>query len=171
MRGVSEIQVTRLCEEIDERVNAFLERPIDGDWPYLWIDATSVKVRQNGRIVPVAAIIAISVNNDGRREILGMGIGPTEAEMFWTSFVRKLVRRGLRGVKLVISDVHDTGLSQSDISMSVSSCVVSRRPGVNGTLTSMAASMAAFPSAAQPPSTMRSASDTRILPACLPLNA
>jgi putative transposase len=95
------------CEEIDERVNAFLERPIEGDWPYLWIDATYVNVRQNGRIVPAAAIVAVGVNNDGRREVLGMDIGPSEAETFWTAFVRKLARRGLRGVKLVISDAHE----------------------------------------------------------------
>jgi putative transposase len=107
MSGVSKSQVSRLCEEIDERVNAFLERPIEGDWPYLWIDATYVKVRQNGRIVPVAAIIAVGVNNDGRREVLGMDIGPSEAETFWTAFLRKLARRGLRGVKLVISDAHE----------------------------------------------------------------
>ncbi|QDM15526.1 IS256 family transposase [Tardiphaga sp. vice352] len=107
MSGVSKSQVSRLCEEIDERVNAFLERPIEGDWPYLWIDATYLKVRQNGRIVPAAAIIAVGVNNDGRREVLGMDIGPSEAETFWTAFVRKLARRGLRGVKLVISDAHE----------------------------------------------------------------
>src|SRR5678816_3576850 len=107
MSGVSKSQVSRLCEEIDERVNAFLDRPIEGDWPYLWIDATYVKVRQNGRIVSVAAIIAVGVNNDGRREMLGMDIGPSEAETFWTAFLRKLARRGLRGVKLVISDAHE----------------------------------------------------------------
>ena len=107
MSGVSKSQVSRLCEEIDERVNAFLDRPIEGDWPYLWIDATYVKVRQNGRIVSVAAIIAVGVNNDGRREMLGMDIGPSEAETFWTEFLRKLRRRGLRGVKLVVSDAHE----------------------------------------------------------------
>src|SRR6202040_4172333 len=107
MSGVSKSQVSRLCEEIDERVNAFLDRPIEGDWPYLWIDATYVKVRQNGRIVSVATIIAVGVNNDGRREILGLDIGPSEAETFWTEFLRKLARRGLRGVKLVISDAHE----------------------------------------------------------------
>jgi putative transposase len=107
MSGVSKSQVSRLCEEIDERVNAFLDRPIEGDWPYLWIDATYVKVRQNGRVVSVAAIIAVGVNNDGRREILGMDIGPSEAETFWTEFLRKLRRRGLRGVKLVVSDAHE----------------------------------------------------------------
>lgn len=107
MSGVSKSQVSRLCEEIDERVDAFLDRPIEGDWPYLWVDATYVKVRQNGRIVPVAVIIAVGVNSDGRREVLGMDIGPSEAEPFWTEFLRKLARRGLRGVKLVISDAHE----------------------------------------------------------------
>jgi putative transposase len=107
MDGISKSQVSRLCEEIDERVHAFLERPIEGDWPYLWIDATYVKVRQNGRIVSVAVIVAVGVNSDGRREVLGMDIGPSEAEPFWTAFLRKLARRGLRGVKLVISDAHE----------------------------------------------------------------
>src|SRR5437870_1933252 len=107
MSGISKSQVSRLCEEIDERVKAFLGRPIEGDWPYLWIDATYVKVRQNGRIVSVAVIIAVGVNSDGRREILGMDIGPFEAETFWTAFLRKLARRGLRGVKLVISDADE----------------------------------------------------------------
>ncbi len=107
MSGISKSQVSRLCEEIDERVTAFLDRPIEGDWPYLWIDATYLKVRQNGRIVSVAVIVAVGVNGDGRREVLGMDIGPSEAETFWTGFLRKLARRGLRGVKLVISDAHE----------------------------------------------------------------
>ena len=107
MSGISKSQVSRLCEEIDGKVKAFLERPIEGDWPYLWIDATYVKVRQAGRIVSVAVIIAVAVNGDGRREVLGMDIGPSEAETFWTAFLRKLTRRGLRGVKLVISDGHE----------------------------------------------------------------
>ena len=106
MSGISKSQVSRLCAEIDERVNAFLDRPIEGDWPYLWIDATYVKVREAGRIVSVAVIIAVAVNTDGMREVLGMAIGPSEAEPFWTSFLRSLTRRGLRGVKLVISDAH-----------------------------------------------------------------
>jgi putative transposase len=107
MSGISKSQVSRLCEEIDGRVKAFLERPIEGDWPYLWIDATYVKVRQAGRIVSVAVIVAVGVNSDGRREVLGLEIGPSEAEPFWTAFLRKLTRRGLRGVKLVISDAHE----------------------------------------------------------------
>jgi transposase-like protein len=107
MSGVSKSQVSRLCEEIDGRVKAFLERPIDGDWPYLWIDATYLKVRRGGRIVSVAVIIAIGVNADGRREVLGLEVGPSEAEPIWTEFLRKLARRGLKGVKLVISDAHE----------------------------------------------------------------
>jgi len=107
MSGISKSQVSRLCQEIDERVKAFLDRPIEGDWPYIWIDATYLKVRQAGRIVSVAVTIAVGVNNDGRREVLGMAIGPSEAETFWTDFLRSLARRGLRGVKLVISDAHE----------------------------------------------------------------
>src|SRR3984957_2282284 len=105
--GISKSQVSRLCEEIDGKVKAFLDRPIEGDWPYLWIDATYVKARDNGRIVSAAVIVAVGVNSDGRREVLGMDIGPSEAETFWTDFLRKLSRRGLRGVKLVISDAHE----------------------------------------------------------------
>src|SRR4051812_17955468 len=105
--GISKSQVSRLCAEIDERVNAFLSRPIEGEWPYLWIDATYVKVRSNGRVVPVAVIVAVGVNSDGRREVLGLDIGPSEAEPFWTAFLRQLARRGLRGIKLVISDAHE----------------------------------------------------------------
>jgi transposase-like protein len=107
MSGISKSQVSRLCAEIDERVGAFLNRPIEGSWPYLWIDATYVKVREAGRIVSVAVIIAVAVNTDGRREVLGLEIGPSEAEPFWTKFLRSLTRRGLRGVKLVISDAHE----------------------------------------------------------------
>src|SRR5215211_4023322 len=96
----------RLCAEIDERVNAFLSRPIEGAWPYLWIDATYLKSRQAGRIVSVAVIIAVGVNTDGRREVLGVATGASEAEPFWTAFLRSLADRGLRGVKLVIADDH-----------------------------------------------------------------
>ncbi|MCD1642095.1 IS256 family transposase [Aurantimonas coralicida] len=110
MTGISKSQVSRLCEEIDGKVKAFLERPIEGDWPYLWIDATYLKVRRGGRIVSVAVIIAVGavgVNADGRREVLGMEIGTSEAEPIWTEFLRKLTRRGLRGVRLVVSDAHE----------------------------------------------------------------
>jgi putative transposase len=105
--GVSKSQVSRLCADIDDRVQAFLHRPIAGNWPYFWLDATYVKVRQNGRIVSVAVIIAVGANSDCRREVLGMTVGASEAETFWTDFLRGLARRGLRGVKLVISDAHE----------------------------------------------------------------
>jgi len=107
MSGISKSQVSRLCEEIDGKVKAFLERPIEGEWPYLWVDASYLKVRRGGRIVSVAVIIAVGVNSDGRREVLGMEIGTSEAEPIWTEFLRKLTRRGLRGVKLVVSDAHE----------------------------------------------------------------
>jgi transposase-like protein len=107
MEGISRSQVSRLCAEIDERVRDFLARPIEGDWPYLWLDATYVKVREAGRIVPVAVTIAVGVNTDGRREVLGMAVGSSEAEPFWLDFLRTLARRGLRGVKLVVSDAHE----------------------------------------------------------------
>jgi putative transposase len=107
MSGISKSQVSRLCPEIDDRVATFLHRPLEGDWPYLWLDATYVKVRENGRIVSVAVTIATGVNTDGRREVLGLAVGPSEAETFWVEFLRSLARRGLRGVKLVISDAHE----------------------------------------------------------------
>ncbi len=107
LEGVSKSQVSRLCAEIDDRVGDFLSRQIEGDWPYLWLDATYVKVREAGRIVPVAVTVAVGVNADGRREVLGMAIGASEAETFWLDFLRSLTRRGLRGVKLVISDAHE----------------------------------------------------------------
>ena len=107
MTGISKSQVSRLCGEIDDKVAAFLNRPLEGEWPYLWLDATYVKVREQGRIVSVAVIVAVAVNNDGRREVLGISIGVSEAETFWIEFLRSLARRGLRGVKLVISDAHE----------------------------------------------------------------
>ena len=104
--GMSKSQVSRLCAEIDERVNAFLSRPLEGAWPYLWLDATYLKVREGGRIISKAVIIAVAVNEDGKREVLGVATGPSEAETFWTEFLRSLADRGLRGVKLVIADDH-----------------------------------------------------------------
>jgi transposase-like protein len=93
MVGISKSQVSRLRAEIEERVQTFLERPIEGDWPYLCIDATYVKVREAGRIVSVGVTIAVAVNTDGRREVLGMAIGASEAETFWIEVLRKLKRR------------------------------------------------------------------------------
>jgi transposase-like protein len=107
MEGISKSQVSRLCAEIDERVQTFLSRPIEGEWPYLWLDATYVKARRDSHIVSVAVIVAVGVNTDGRREVLGMTVGHSEAEPFWVEFLRSLARRGLRGVKLVTSDAHE----------------------------------------------------------------
>ena len=112
LAGISKSQVSKLCKDIDERVGAFLERPLEGEWPYLWLDATYLKQREGGRIVSVAAIIAVAVNTDGRREIIGLKVGPSEAETFWSGFLKSLVRRGLKGVKLVVSDAHE-GLKQA----------------------------------------------------------
>jgi putative transposase len=81
MTGISKSQVSRLAGEIDERIHAFLDHPLEGDWPYLWIDATYVKVREARRIVSIAVIIAVAVNTDGGREVLGMRVGPSEAEL------------------------------------------------------------------------------------------
>ena len=108
LSGISKSTVSKLCRDIDERVEEFLNRPLSGQWPYVWLDATYLKVRQGGRIVPVAAIIAVA-NTEGRREIIGLEIGPSEAETFWTDFLRSLKARGLDGVRLVVSDAH-TGL-------------------------------------------------------------
>ena len=107
LSGISKSQVSKLCQDIDERVQSFLTRPIEGEWPYLWLDATYLKQREGGRIVSVAAIIAVAVSSDGRREIVGLHIGPSEAETFWSGFLKSLVKRGLKGVKLVISDAHE----------------------------------------------------------------
>ncbi|CUH79997.1 IS256 family transposase [Tropicibacter naphthalenivorans] len=104
--GMSKSQVSRLCMDIDERVDAFLARPLEGAWPYLWLDATYLKVREGGRIMSKAVILAVAVNEDGKREVLGVATGPSEAETFWTEFLRSLADRGLRGVKLVIADDH-----------------------------------------------------------------
>jgi putative transposase len=88
-------------------VNAFLQRPLEGEWPYLWLDATCLKVRDGGRIVSVAATTAVAVGAEGRREIVGLHFSPSETSTFWAQFLEDLVRRGLRGVKLVISDAHE----------------------------------------------------------------
>jgi transposase-like protein len=106
MSGISKSEVSRLVGEIDERVQAFLGRPIEGEWRYLWIDATYVQVRQGGRIVNVAVIIATGANTEGRREVLGLAVGPSEAEPFWKAFLRSLADRGLRGVELIVADDH-----------------------------------------------------------------
>ncbi|CAK0745793.1 transposase [Azospirillaceae bacterium] len=107
MSGMSKSTASKLCQDLDDRVKDFLKRPLDGEWPYLWLDATYLKQRQGGRIISVAAIIAVAVNPEGRREIVGLRIGPSEAEVFWSDFLKELRSRGLNGVQLVISDAHE----------------------------------------------------------------
>ena len=102
LAGISKSTVSKLCKALDERVGAFLDRPLVGDWPYLWLDATYLKPRAGGRIVSVAAILAVAANAEGKRESVGLHSGPAEAETFWASFLKSMRRRGRRGVKLVI---------------------------------------------------------------------
>jgi len=107
MEGISKSQVSRLCEELDEEVERFRGRPLEGPYPYVWLDATYVKARQDGRVASVAVVIAVGVNEKtGEREILGLDVGPSEDGAFWISFLRSLAARGLRGVRLVTSDAH-----------------------------------------------------------------
>ncbi len=125
LAGISKSTVSKLCKDIDDRVNAFLERPLTGDWPYLWLDATYLKQREGGQIRTVAVIIAVAVNTEGKREIVGLHIGPSEAEIFWSTFLKTLVKRGLRGTKLVISDAlvpAALSLTTSRRSRSISCC-------------------------------------------------
>src|SRR5438128_11793474 len=104
--GISKSQVSRLCQSLDEEVERFRNRPLEGAFPYVWLDATFVKVRDGGRVVSQAVVIAIGVNGDGQREVLGLDVGPSEDGAFWHQFLRGLVARGLGGVQLVISDAH-----------------------------------------------------------------
>src|SRR5690349_17315532 len=104
--GISKSQVSRLCETLDQEVERFRQRRLEGEYPYVWLDATFVKVRDGGRVVSMAIVIAIGVNTEGRRDVLGLDVGPSEDGAFWHSFLRSLVARGLAGVRLVISDAH-----------------------------------------------------------------
>lgn len=106
MTGISKSQVSRFCAELDERVGEFLDRELTGPWPYVWLDATYLKGRDAARVVSRAAVVAVGVNGEGRREVLGLAVGPAETEAFWLEFLRSLTARGLSGVKLVISDAH-----------------------------------------------------------------
>jgi transposase-like protein len=107
MSGISKSQVSRLCEELDAEVQSFRERPLTASYPYVWLDASYVKARQDGQVVSLAVVIAIGVNSEsGQREVLGLDVGPSEDGAFWMSFLRSLVARGLCGVRLVTSDSH-----------------------------------------------------------------
>jgi putative transposase len=105
--GVSSSEVSRICKELDAAVDAFRNRPLVGSWPYVWLDATFHKVREAGQVVSVATVVAIAVNSDGVRRIIGVDVGASEDHVFWLSFLRSLKARGLSGTKLVISDAHE----------------------------------------------------------------
>jgi transposase-like protein len=106
MQGISKSQVSRMCAELDGEVQRFRTRKLEGPYPYVWLDGTFVKVRDNGRVVSQAIVIAIGVTASGEREVLGLDVGPSESGAFWLGFLRELAARGLNGVKLVISDAH-----------------------------------------------------------------
>ena len=112
MEGISKSQVSRLCAELDAEVERFRQRPLAAAHPYVWLDATFVKAREDGRVVSQAVVIAVGVTADGVREVLGCDVGPSEDGAFWLRFLRGLVARGLRGVRLVTSDAHE-GLRQA----------------------------------------------------------
>ena len=110
--GISKSEVSRICGELDTAVTAFRTRAIAGEHRYVWLDATYHKVRVDGRVVSQATVVAIGVTSEGERQVLGVDVGPSEDRVFWTAFLRGLVKRGLTGVRLVISDAH-TGLKQA----------------------------------------------------------
>ena len=110
--GISKSEVSRICKGLDQDVLVFRNRPIDAEVPYVWLDATYHKVRENvgsdkERVVSVATVVAVGVNATGERTILGVDCGPSEDHVFWTHFLRALIKRGLKGVQLVISDSHE----------------------------------------------------------------
>lgn len=106
MTGISKSQVSRLCAGLDAEVERFRSRRLEGPYPYVWLDATALKVRHEGRVVSMAVVIAIGVNQRGEREVLGLDVGPSEDGALWLAFLRGLVARGLTGVRLVVSDAH-----------------------------------------------------------------
>jgi putative transposase len=112
MEGISKSQVSRLCAELDAEVERFRTRPLSDPYPYLWLDATFLKVRDGGRVVSQAVVVAVGVTAQGVREVVGVDIGPSEDGAFWLRFLRALVARGLAGVRLVVSDAHE-GLRQA----------------------------------------------------------
>jgi transposase-like protein len=109
---ISRSEVSRVCAGLDEQVEAFRTRPLEGRYPYLWLDAKVEKVRDGGRVVRKCLVIAHAVHESGRREVIGLDCGECETEAFWREFLRGLVKRGLAGVQLVVSDAHE-GLKQA----------------------------------------------------------
>ena len=103
---ISKSEVSRICEGLDEQVEAFRGRPLQGRYPYLWLDAKVEKVRDSGRVVRKCLVLAYAVHESGYREVIGLDVGECETEAFWRSFLRSLVERGLSGVQLVVSDAH-----------------------------------------------------------------
>jgi transposase-like protein len=110
--GISKSEVSRICSELDTAVTAFRTRSLTGEYRYLWVDATYHKVRVDGRVISQATVVAVGVTTEGERQVLGVDVGPSEDRAFWTAFLRSLVKRGLTGVRLVISDAHE-GLKQA----------------------------------------------------------
>lgn len=110
--GISKSEVSRLCAELDEHIEAFRNRPLEGRYPYVWLDAKYVKVREGGRVMSMALVLATAVNDKGEREVLGFDVGLSEDGAFWTAFLRQLIARGLRDVLLVTSDAHE-GLKEA----------------------------------------------------------
>ncbi|MFQ5745549.1 MAG: IS256 family transposase [Acidobacteriota bacterium] len=108
LEGISKSRVSEMAKDLDERVEAFRCRALDaGPYPFLWLDAMQIKSREGGRVVNVTAVMAIAVNSDGYREVLGVDVITTEDGAGWLSFLRSLVSRGLSGVQLVTSDAHE----------------------------------------------------------------
>jgi transposase-like protein len=103
---ISKSEVSRICAGLDEQVDAFRNRPLEGRYPYLWLDAKVEKVRDGGRVVRKALVLAYGVHESGYREVIALDVGEAETEAFWRSFLRSLVERGLSGVQLVVSDAH-----------------------------------------------------------------
>ena len=107
LTGIDKSSVSRICKELDHTVEEFRNRPLQESYPYVWLDAMYLKVRQNHRVVSLALVIAIGVDDTGERHMLGFDLGASEDEDFWLAFLRSLVKRGLRSVQLVISDAHE----------------------------------------------------------------
>ena len=107
IHGMSKDRVSALCRELDERVDAFRERPLEGEFPYLWLDAKHLKIRDRGHVRSKALVVAYAVHETGHREVIGIDIGETETEAFWLEFLRGLRSRGLHGIRLAVSDQHE----------------------------------------------------------------